>query len=252
MLIAVTALAVVVGLLAFLVVGLLRSHAEILVRLDSDQPSPAGVGDPSRWRPPEERLTTELAPTDIGDAVRTLSVTDVRGEDLDLVPKHVVLSQERPTLIAFLSTGCLTCASFFDEFEARDIGRQPDPEFDLIVVPKSREEENLTRLRELAPDNVTVIMSSPLWAALQVPGSPYFALVDGETRQLIGAGSANGWSQVESLVRDSLGERGELNGRSTGAGGKTRRTREVEDLAAAGIGPGHPSLYAPVAEEPGS
>src|SRR5207244_890152 len=170
MLVAVVALTIVVGLLSFLVVGLLRSHAEILLRLDSG-PSPTSEnGSQSQWRPPSERVSTELAPSDVSNAVQTLTVEEIRGEDLDLVSRIVVLPEDRPTVLAFLSTGCLTCGSFFGEFAELKLG-ELDPPLDLVVVTKSREEENLTRLRNLATDNVTVVMSSIPWEALEVPGS---------------------------------------------------------------------------------
>jgi hypothetical protein len=253
--IALAAFGLVVGLLTVLVVGLLRSHAEILERLaqaegavEAAAEAAAEPADPHRWRPPEERVTTAVSPSIVADSVRELSIDEVGGETLDRVPRVVRLTHEKPTLIAFLSTGCLSCASFFESFAATS----PDslePDVDLLIVPKSREEENLTKLRKLAPPSFPypTIMSSETWAALQVPGSPYFVLVDGETHHLLGAGSANTWQQVQSLVEDSLGER------ETAVGGTSSRlAREHADLAEAGIGPDHPSLYAPMIAQDGS
>ena len=68
-------------------------------------------------------------------------------------------------------------------------------------------------------------MSSEAWEDYGVPGSPYFVLVqDGAIR---GEGVATTWSALTSLVSDAVEEQRGLD----------------ERLAAAGIGPDHPSLY---------
>jgi hypothetical protein len=249
--IALVAFGLVVGLLSVLVVGLLRSHAEILDRLTQAEhaaEAAAAPSDPHRWRPPEERVTSVVAPSVVADTVRELSIDEVSGETLDRVPRVVRLTHEKPTLIAFLSTGCLSCASFFEAFAASGPDHL-DPDVDLLIVPKGREEENLTKLRKLAPASFPfpTLMSSETWARLEVPGSPYFVLVDGETHHLLGAGSANTWQQVQSLVEDSLGER-----EAAAGGTSSRLEREHADLAGAGIGPDHPSLYAPMIAQDGS
>ena len=68
-------------------------------------------------------------------------------------------------------------------------------------------------------------MSSPAWEDYAVPGSPYFVLIeDGMVR---GEGVATTWDALASLVGDAIEEQRGVDGR----------------LAAAGIGPEHPSLY---------
>jgi hypothetical protein len=53
----------------------------------------------------------------------------------------------------------------------------------------------------------------------------------------MGEGSANGWTQISSLVRDAVEDL------EVARGGEAR-TRDIDRvLASAGIGPGHPSLY---------
>ena len=79
------------------------------------------------------------------------------------------------------------------------------------------------------------VCSSDAWHAYQVPGSPYFVLVDGRTGRVAGSGTATSWAQVHGLLTSALGDE-ELDGSVDAA------------LAASGIGPGHPSLYP---EEPG-
>ena len=90
-------------------------------------------------------------------------------------------------------------------------------------------------------------MSSEAWADYRVPGAPYFVLVDGDdprARAWRRAGSA-----VASLVRDAIEDErdgagaGRVRGRRARRGGHSRAQRIDDTLAAAGIGPDHPSLY---------
>jgi hypothetical protein len=68
-------------------------------------------------------------------------------------------------------------------------------------------------------------MSSQAWEDYGVPGTPYFVLVEGGAIQ--GEGVATTWDALASLVGDAIEEQ-----------------RGVEQrLAAAGIGPDHPSLF---------
>jgi hypothetical protein len=92
-------------------------------------------------------------------------------------------------------------------------------------------------------------MSSRAWEDYRVAGSPYFILVDRRGR-VAGEGTAStSWSQVSSLIRDAVDDA--ANGRTgqtgqagrRGMNGEDRVRRAEAELAAAGIGPGHPSLY---------
>ena len=80
-------------------------------------------------------------------------------------------------------------------------------------------------------------MSSQAWSDYEIPGSPYFVLVDGS---VLGEGVAATWHALASLVGDALEDQREAVGRD---GGEQRTARIDDTLAAAGIGPGHPSLY---------
>jgi len=93
-------------------------------------------------------------------------------------------------------------------------------------------------------------MATAAWDAYHVPLSPYFIYVEASTGEVAGEGSAGTWQQVESLLRDALAD-AELARPSDGphrrqarASTAARLARMDSDLAAAGIGPGHPSLYA--------
>jgi hypothetical protein len=89
-------------------------------------------------------------------------------------------------------------------------------------------------------------MSTRAWSDYEVPGSPFFVLVDGPEGRRVGEGVANQLSQVAELVRrstvDGTGP-GPIRGATTHLSGPTREARNDAELMAAGIGPGDPSLY---------
>lgn len=70
-----------------------------------------------------------------------------------------------------------------------------------------------------------------------MPGAPYFVLVDEAIR---GEGVATTWQALGSLVSDAIEEQREAE---LGAGANERARRVEQTLAAAGIGPDHPSLH---------
>ena len=80
--------------------------------------------------------------------------------------------------MAFLSSGCLTCRTFWDGL--RPEVRRPLPdEARLVVVVKDREFESPSKLLELAPADVLVVHSSEAWEDYGITMSPYFCFVDG-------------------------------------------------------------------------
>ena len=90
-------------------------------------------------------------------------------------------------------------------------------------------------------------MSTEAWLDYQVPGSPFFVLVDGATGRKVGQGVASQVGQLAELVRRAEHDRGTAGGgRGRGEaslGGPAREAAADEVLAAAGILPGDPSLY---------
>jgi hypothetical protein len=144
---------------------------------------------------------------------------------------------ERPTLLAFLSSGCTTCGRFWD-----GLARQRLPAgIRLVVVTRDPSRERPSRVRALAPAGVTVVMSSPAYEDYGVPGSPYFVLVDGAVR---GEGVATTWAGLESLLADAIEDlRGAAAGEAPGTAPGARADRIEARLAAAGIAPGDPRLY---------
>src|SRR5437773_702177 len=94
-------------LMALLVAGLLRSHAEILRRLMrvEETGGSADDGEVDDGLPPAR---TEATPA-----------VDIVGETLDGDPvKIAVRGHAGTTLLAFLSTGCTSCGPFWDGLRA--------------------------------------------------------------------------------------------------------------------------------------
>jgi hypothetical protein len=213
--------------LLVLVAGLLRSHAEILRRLEDATSAGSsgaasgvavGVGEiPEAAAPPRVPGSPAAAvagPTPDGDAL-ALDFSGRAGE---------------PTLLAFLTSGCSTCAGFW-----ATLGEPRLPAgVRTVVVTHGEERERPAKLRKLAPGGVPVIMSSEAWRDYAVPGSPYFVLVD---RSVRGEGAATSWSALASLVSDAIEDEREATD------GTARADAAERKLAAAGIGPEHPSLY---------
>lgn len=240
--------AVVIIVLTVLVAGLLRSHAEILRALHDlgagVGPDPAGA---ARGAAPIQLRTRTGIPEPRGVATPAADVVgvDVHGDAVAVA----VVSVPHPTLLAFLTSGCTTCASFWDAFG--------DPQLEVpggarvVVVTKGPEDESLSRLRSMVPSGLTTVMSSPAWDDYRVPGSPYFIYVDGSRGQVVGEGAAGSWQQVATFLRQSLEDAGyDATDRSSlrpsaaaAENGRDRADRIDAELRAAGIEPGDPRLY---------
>ena len=209
---------VLLVLLTVLVAGLLRSHAEILRRLGppDDEPRPAAMTD---------------APADAPAAADVAGVT----LDGDAAKFSLAAADAPPALLAFLSSGCGFCGEFFAGLSGGAAAPLPSG-LRLVVIAKDATYESPSRLRALA-SGTPVVLSSRAWSDYRVPASPYFVLAAGGSVR--GEGSATGWQQLASLIGDALGDAGEV-GRN---GGDARARRAEAALAAAGIEPGHASLY---------
>ena len=226
---------VVLVLLVVVVTGLLRSHGEILRRLHALGAGldPDAVDGPAVLRP---RGDLPRDGAGLGPA------SDIAGAGLhdDAVSIPVVGVQHR-TLIAFLSSGCLTCRGFWDAF-GRPAALGLPADVRLIVVTKDAAEESVRALRDLAAPDLAVVMSSAAWDQYAVPGSPYFTLVDGVAARVVGEGTGASWEQVQSLLAHATGDE---PGRpaSFGAGAAATEARIDRELLANGIRPGDPRLY---------
>jgi hypothetical protein len=209
---------VLLVLLVVLVAGLLRSHAEILRRL-----GPPGEQEPAIAPPPATARSAAEVPAPLTGAT----------PDGDVVALAFDGPASVPTLLAFLTSGCSTCAGFWETLGER---RLP-PGVQTVIVTRGDDREHRSRLRSLAPSGVPVVMSSQAWTDYRVPGAPYFVLVDGAVR---GEGVATTWQALASMVSDAIEDQRKAEHGDVG----TRHARQVEaTLAAAGIGPEHPSLY---------
>jgi hypothetical protein len=174
---------VLLALLALLVAGLLRSHAEILRSLTSGE------------RPYAEDPAAEMRP---GGATEP---ADVVGTTLRGKRATVPVADGQRTLIAFLTSGCGTCEAIWEA--VRNGGATSLPHGTrLAIVTKDRDEESMSRLRRAAPKEAPVVLSSAAWSHYGVPGAPYFVFVDGG--QIRGEGSANTWMRAMSLVENAI------------------------------------------------
>lgn len=210
--------AVVIVMLVILVAGLLKSHAEILRRLDhlgvtehdeapTRQPRTSGLG-----RAPSDDITG----VDPGGASVTVSVKSRSGE----------------TLLAFLSTGCASCQVFWEEFASRsDLPARP------IILTKGPASESPAKVAQLAPSQIRVVMSDDAWDAYRVPLTPYFMLID-EHGNIIGEGSATSMDRLLGLFRESA-----LDTSPERMNTRSRERFTDESLSRSGVEPGDPSLY---------
>jgi len=223
-------LAVVVLLLTVLVAGLLRSHAEMLRAFNElgvtfGNPSAGAttsVESPGRVPPARERVVASTGDGSVHDLTGT--TPDGGAAAIALVGRH-----ER-TLLAFLTSGCATCKNFWDAYRGgADLPRSVDR---LVIVTHSDDEESPAALRNLAPAEHQVVMSSQAWDDYGVPVSPYFVLVDGTAGRIEGEGAATTWAQVGSLL-----------GRAEADAELENERRIDAELRAAGIEPNDPRLY---------
>jgi hypothetical protein len=237
----VVTLTVAVALLGLLVVALLRSHAEILRRLH--EIDPAGGPDHAHGPTPLDfgvRPGVALPRENDTPAFDITGVT-AAGEDVALG----LVGARTSTLLAFLSSGCVTCLDFWNAF-AHEQGALPAG-VRLVVLTKGPEQESASRVAELAPPGVTVVMSTQAWVDYEVPMSPYFLLVDGPAGAVRGEGAASSWHQLTDLMGQALADtggvrRGGGHGRRRPAPAAERESRIDSELLAAGIRPGDPSL----------
>lgn len=239
------ALAVVVAVLALLVVGLLRSHAEILRALHELGIGEDGTSSHGSPRSPtfEVRPGVSLPRGDTG----TDSVADLIGVDPWGDPTTVaVAGTSHRTLLVFLSSGCLTCHHFWEAFaDPSTLGLRADVR--PVIVVKDPAQESVGRIQELAPTTVPVISSGEAWDAYAIPVAPYFVLVDGTTERVLGEGAAATWEQVRNLLNQALDDVAAVETSPWQRGRRPAAVRLDEvaeaELRRAGITPGHPSLH---------
>ena len=236
MLVSVEAVALV--LLALLVAGLLRSHAEILKALHRLGEDVAADTEHASAAPPVPRAP-RVATSAVQPRPESTAVFDVVGvTPFDESVSIAVAGTQVTTLLAFLSGGCSSCQHLWQAFDDADHLELPD-RTRAVIVTLGPGEESPARLRRLAPGSVPVVMSSEAWQDYQVPGAPYFILAGGPDSRVLGEGSAGTWAEVASLLRDAVGDGGVAWPNT----GQKRAARADRELAAAGIMPGDPRLH---------
>ena len=208
------------------IVALLRSHADILRRLavleegGTTARPPAGLPGPGH---------------DEIEAPAPIVGTTLAGDSVAL--SFGVGSP--PTLLAFLTSGCSSCAPLWAGL--RETAELPAPADRVIVVTHDASRESPARVARLAPAQAEIVMSSAAWEQYAVPASPHFVLTDGRGG-IRGRGSALSWSQLQTMVGDARADADAVTpvlARTT----EERAARSAQALARAGIGPGHPSLF---------
>ena len=225
-------------LLSVLLAGLLRSHADVLTRLSSERRSSDSGFE----------MAPGLAP--VAGSRSLAAAPPLTGERLDGQPISVDLGPgSASVLLAFLSSGCLSCDHFWQAFR-NDEDRSPGGAR-LVIVTKDTSLESPSQLLKKAPPELPLVMSTEAWTDYDVPTSPYFVFVDGESGEIRGEGAASDWRQLRSLVEDAVADFRIGENENTGSERLDRglfdshpeRIRQMDrDLLAAGITPDHPSL----------
>jgi hypothetical protein len=235
----------VVLLLAVLVAGLLRSHADILRSLHE---LGVGVGDPAskseQSSPPgATRGTSTWSDTTALRPASTVAGVTPAGDARAIA----VNNNDGFTLLAFLSSGCATCAVFWEKLQAPgSLDMLPDPTR-VAIVTKGPDRELPAEVQRLTTGSVPVVMSTEAWVEYEVPGSPFFVLVDGSSGSAVGQGLAAHVGQLFDLIRraehDRSRHRRKPERASARRSGPEREADADEVLRLAGIRPGDPSLY---------
>lgn len=151
---------------------------------------------------------------------RTAPSADLTGIDPDGLPITVpVAGVEQDTVVAFLSSGCVTCQTFWDAFAAPPPGSAGSAKSGwrarrggrsrsagqslrlpagtrLVVVTKGPEVERPEVVVRLAPDHHPTVMATEAFARYQIAGAPSFVLLDGATGQVRARATGDTWPQV--------------------------------------------------------
>lgn len=234
------ALTFLVALLGILVVGLLRSHADILRALHS---LGAGIGDPTAAddHEPVGPVPITMGPTlphERGSDAPDVLGTTPQGDAVAIAVRAADL-----TLLAFLTSGCGTCQVFWKGLTSPDALPLPAGTR-LVIVTKGPELESPDLVAGLAPRR-DVVLSTEAWVDYEVPAAPYFALVDGTAGRRVGEGLASSVEQLAGLIARVVSD-GNHRARRTPRvhlDGPEREEDNDLELLASGIRPGDPSLY---------
>jgi hypothetical protein len=226
-------------LLGLLVVGLLRSHAEILRALHdlgADVDHNDHRNDDRGLAPIRHDALVGARGESVGAMGRDVQGMTLDGETVEIG----VLGAARDTVLAFLSATCYTCEPFWRDLSGSERSVAADIPNDARLIVVVQAGDNVSKLRKLAGPQLLVVISDAAWSDYEVPGSPHFVYIDGPSGQVIGEGTASTWSQVRDLLGHALGAGAPMDVQPAGRDNAERIDLE---LLAAGIGPGHASLY---------
>ncbi|MDH3190287.1 MAG: hypothetical protein OEM39_06565 [Acidimicrobiia bacterium] len=224
-------LALVVILMAMLIAGLLRSHAEILRKLEA-----LGMGADDHDHRGSLSITAKP------DRKPPSSLPGISGVDPDGQP--VTLSPtlgSHSALIAFLSTSCSSCTVFWENLD------QPEMVFGgrthrVIVATMGPNDESPTRAASLRRGKADVVMSTQAWEDYEVPGAPYFVVAD-PADGILGEGSADTFQALVGFLEDSLNDRRWDEATAARPPGGDREDRIDRELRAAGLEPNDERLH---------
>lgn len=226
----IVALTLIIAFLGMLVIGLLRTQAELIRRLDS-----LGIRlDDSESGAPitlSQGSSASAAPSDL------VGVTPAG----DPVVKSLTIGDD-PTLVAFLSTTCTSCSEFWGAFDSDQIMFH-EARYRVVAVTLGPDEESPTRALNLMKGDIDVVMSSEAWLQFRVPGAPYFAVVDPREAAVIGEGTAADMKALNTFLADAAGDRRWDQSRSVDRTDADREKMVDEELKRAGLHPGDPRLH---------
>ena len=210
--------AVVIGLLLILMAGLLKSHAEILRQLAAL----GGAGE----------TPTTIRTSGLGKApVSQLVGTSPQGGDVALS----LVAGEGETMLAFLSSGCASCRTFWNELSPSSA--TPTPTTRVVAVTRGPQHESPSKITSLVNPGVPLVMSDDAWDEFRVPLTPHFVLVAGDG-SILGEGSAASLNQLNALLTKAMHDSSPLR-MST----EDRETYTDQTLRSAGIEPGSDELF---------
>ena len=208
-------------LLAVFVVGLLRSHAQILRALAAFGGTLGGIeGDAPGTGRGSRALSEPADAPAVSDAELDLRGITPLGDPI------VVALADRPqlTLLAFLSTTCNTCMEFWRAFAEPGNEQVAGRTSQLVLVTKGPEQEPPSDVARLAPNHLDVVMSQAAFDVYDVPYAPYFVLVDGHGSRVIGEGAASSFEELRELLAPAMQRAGFR------PGGQRSRREVLRDL----------------------
>ncbi len=151
--------------------------------------------------PPPAEFLRRLRPIPTYRDHPATSPVDIEGVDLTGAALHVpIVGRPEPTLLLFLSAGCLGCQDLWD---GTDELRGSIPEgVRMVIVAKGPEHEDAGAIASLAPPGTRTVMSSQAYRDYRVGGPPFLVLVTGD--EVLTEGVAWGVEETARATRHAL------------------------------------------------